>query len=134
MPQRGHLSGPLPFSSCSRKSTVNRSTKRAVKFAPDHTHSAAAECPVGDSRTKNLTAEIFPKHFLRSALIAYANTCHVVCFAVKIGPSDPKSRLRDISREVAQKAGELRGVHPSRRELDRGGPRRPESRYRGTDG
>ncbi|XP_041635199.1 inactive ubiquitin carboxyl-terminal hydrolase 53-like [Cheilinus undulatus] len=48
----------------------------------------------------------------------------------KMSSSDPKSRLREISREVAQKAGEVRGMHPSRRDLDRGGQRRPESRYR----
>ncbi|XP_039678447.1 inactive ubiquitin carboxyl-terminal hydrolase 53 isoform X1 [Perca fluviatilis] len=49
---------------------------------------------------------------------------------VKIGTSDLKSRLREISREVAQRAGEVRGMHPSRREPDRSGQRRPESRYR----
>ncbi|XP_068444306.1 inactive ubiquitin carboxyl-terminal hydrolase 53 [Clinocottus analis] len=49
---------------------------------------------------------------------------------VKIGTSDPKSRLRDISREVAQRAGEVRGMHRPRREPDRSGHRRPESRYR----
>ncbi|XP_062305181.1 inactive ubiquitin carboxyl-terminal hydrolase 53 [Osmerus eperlanus] len=48
---------------------------------------------------------------------------------VKMGPGDPKSRIRDISREVAQKAGELRGMQPSRREADRG-QRRPDPRYR----
>ncbi|CAN9509540.1 unnamed protein product [Ophioblennius macclurei] len=49
---------------------------------------------------------------------------------VKIGANDPRSRLRDISREVAQRAGEVRGMHPSRREPDRSGQRRPESRHR----
>ncbi|XP_029932036.1 inactive ubiquitin carboxyl-terminal hydrolase 53 isoform X2 [Myripristis murdjan] len=49
---------------------------------------------------------------------------------VKIGISDPKSRLREISREVARRAGEVRGMHPTRREPDRSGQRRPESRYR----
>ncbi|XP_034413417.1 inactive ubiquitin carboxyl-terminal hydrolase 53-like [Cyclopterus lumpus] len=49
---------------------------------------------------------------------------------VKIGTSDPKSRLRDISREVAQRAAVVRGMHPPRREADRSGHRRPESRYR----
>ncbi|XP_071751439.2 ubiquitin carboxyl-terminal hydrolase 53 isoform X3 [Centroberyx gerrardi] len=49
---------------------------------------------------------------------------------VKIGTSDPKNRLREISREVAQRAGEVRGMHPPRREPDRSGQRRPESRYR----
>nr|XP_019950974.1 PREDICTED: inactive ubiquitin carboxyl-terminal hydrolase 53-like [Paralichthys olivaceus] len=49
---------------------------------------------------------------------------------VKIGASDPKSRLRDISREVAQRAGEVRGMHPSRREPDRSGQRRLETRHR----
>uniref|UniRef100_UPI0037E86B41 inactive ubiquitin carboxyl-terminal hydrolase 53 n=1 Tax=Semicossyphus pulcher TaxID=241346 RepID=UPI0037E86B41 len=49
---------------------------------------------------------------------------------VKISSNDPKSRLRDISREVAQRAGEVRGMHPTRREPDRSGQRRPESRYR----
>lgn len=56
---------------------------------------------------------------------------YLFCFAVKIGTSDPKSRFRDISREVAQRAGEVRGMHPSRREPDRSGQRRLESRYRG---
>ncbi|XP_037614796.1 inactive ubiquitin carboxyl-terminal hydrolase 53 [Sebastes umbrosus] len=49
---------------------------------------------------------------------------------VKSGPSDPKGRLRDISREVAHRAGEVRGMHPARREPDRSGQRRPESRHR----
>ncbi|XP_067435370.1 inactive ubiquitin carboxyl-terminal hydrolase 53 [Thunnus thynnus] len=49
---------------------------------------------------------------------------------VKIGTTDPKNRLREISREVAQRAGEVRGMHPSRREPDRSGQQRLESRYR----
>ncbi|XP_040887005.1 inactive ubiquitin carboxyl-terminal hydrolase 53-like [Toxotes jaculatrix] len=49
---------------------------------------------------------------------------------VKITTTDPKSRLREISREVAQRAGEVRGMHPSRREPDRSGQRRPELRHR----
>ncbi|XP_070849599.1 inactive ubiquitin carboxyl-terminal hydrolase 53 [Chaetodon trifascialis] len=49
---------------------------------------------------------------------------------VKIAANDPKSHFRDISREVAQRAGEVRGMHPSRREPDRSGQRRLESRYR----
>lgn len=49
---------------------------------------------------------------------------------VKMSTSDPKSRLREISREVAHRAGEVRGMHPSRREPDRSGQRRLESRYR----
>lgn len=49
---------------------------------------------------------------------------------VKIGTNDPRSRFREISREVAQKAGEVRGMYPSRREPDRSGQRRSESRYR----
>lgn len=49
---------------------------------------------------------------------------------VKIGTSDPRSRLREISREVAHRAGEVRGMHPTRREPDRSGQRRPESRNR----
>ncbi|KAL6118650.1 usp53 [Pungitius sinensis] len=49
---------------------------------------------------------------------------------VKIGSGDPKSRPRDISREVAQRSGAMRGMHPSRREPDRSGHRRPELRYR----
>ncbi|XP_060922420.1 inactive ubiquitin carboxyl-terminal hydrolase 53-like [Limanda limanda] len=52
---------------------------------------------------------------------------------VNIVTSDPKSRIRDISREVAQKAGEVRGMHPSRREPDRSGQRRVETRYRDQD-
>uniref|UniRef100_A0A8C4NWM5 Ubiquitin specific peptidase 53 n=1 Tax=Dicentrarchus labrax TaxID=13489 RepID=A0A8C4NWM5_DICLA len=47
---------------------------------------------------------------------------------VKISTSDPKRR--DISREVAQKAAEVRGMHPSRREPDRSAQRRQESRHR----
>ncbi|KAM6960362.1 LOW QUALITY PROTEIN: inactive ubiquitin carboxyl-terminal hydrolase 53 [Tautogolabrus adspersus] len=49
---------------------------------------------------------------------------------VKMNSSDPKSRLRELSREVAQKAEEARRMHPSRRDLDRSAQRRPESRYR----
>ncbi|KAM9836642.1 LOW QUALITY PROTEIN: inactive ubiquitin carboxyl-terminal hydrolase 53 [Aulostomus maculatus] len=48
----------------------------------------------------------------------------------KIGTSDPKRPFREISRVVAQRTGEVRGMHPSRRESDRSGQRRPESRYR----
>uniref|UniRef100_A0A8C4I4U2 Ubiquitin specific peptidase 53 n=1 Tax=Dicentrarchus labrax TaxID=13489 RepID=A0A8C4I4U2_DICLA len=40
------------------------------------------------------------------------------------------SERRDISREVAQKAAEVRGMHPSRREPDRSAQRRQESRHR----
>uniref|UniRef100_A0A8C4NWJ2 Ubiquitin specific peptidase 53 n=1 Tax=Dicentrarchus labrax TaxID=13489 RepID=A0A8C4NWJ2_DICLA len=47
---------------------------------------------------------------------------------MKISTSDPKRR--DISREVAQKAAEVRGMHPSRREPDRSAQRRQESRHR----
>ncbi|KAK1890559.1 Inactive ubiquitin carboxyl-terminal hydrolase 53 [Dissostichus eleginoides] len=49
---------------------------------------------------------------------------------VKIGTNDPKGRIKEISREVAQRAAEVRGMHPSRREAERSGQRRPESRYR----
>uniref|UniRef100_A0A665XGC5 Inactive ubiquitin carboxyl-terminal hydrolase 53-like n=1 Tax=Echeneis naucrates TaxID=173247 RepID=A0A665XGC5_ECHNA len=52
------------------------------------------------------------------------------CSVVKIAASDPKSRIREISREVAHRAGEVWGMHPSRREPDRSGQRRLESRYR----
>ncbi|XP_008284260.1 inactive ubiquitin carboxyl-terminal hydrolase 53 [Stegastes partitus] len=47
---------------------------------------------------------------------------------VKIG--DPRSRLKELSREVAQRVGEVRGMHTTRREPDRSGPRRPETRHR----
>lgn len=49
---------------------------------------------------------------------------------VKIASSNPGSRLREFSREVAQRVGEVRGMHPARRESDRSGQQRPESRYR----
>ncbi|XP_026154904.1 inactive ubiquitin carboxyl-terminal hydrolase 53 [Mastacembelus armatus] len=49
---------------------------------------------------------------------------------VKISTSDPRSRIRELSREVAQRAGEIRGMHPFRKEPDRSGQRRPESRSR----
>uniref|UniRef100_A0AAZ3R7P4 USP domain-containing protein n=1 Tax=Oncorhynchus tshawytscha TaxID=74940 RepID=A0AAZ3R7P4_ONCTS len=52
------------------------------------------------------------------------------CCAVKLGTSDPKSRLKDISREVVMKAGEVRGMHPSRRDQDRTERRRQDARYR----
>lgn len=54
------------------------------------------------------------------------------CFAVKVSAADPKSRLRDISREVAQKAGEMRGVHIPRKDSERSVQRRTESYHRGT--
>lgn len=49
---------------------------------------------------------------------------------VKRETSDPKSRLRGISREAAHRAGELRGMHQVRKEADRGGQRRPDQRHR----
>lgn len=65
-----------------------------------------------------------------------SSVCFFVClfFLVKIGTSEPKNRLREISKEVAQRAGELRGLHLSKREPERSSPRRSESRHRGTDG
>lgn len=56
-----------------------------------------------------------------------------LCSAVKVASVDPKSRLRDISREIAQKAGEMRGTPVPRKDSERSGQRRPESRYRGTE-
>ncbi|TNM93909.1 hypothetical protein fugu_002085 [Takifugu bimaculatus] len=49
---------------------------------------------------------------------------------VKVASVDPKSRLRDISREVAQKAGEMRGTPVPRKDSERSGHRRPESHHR----
>lgn len=49
---------------------------------------------------------------------------------VKIGTNDPRSRIKELSREVAQKAGEIRGLHPFRRQPDRSGQREPESHSR----
>ncbi|KAF7652867.1 hypothetical protein LDENG_00091300 [Lucifuga dentata] len=49
---------------------------------------------------------------------------------VKIGTNDTKSRLKEISGEVAQRVGEIRGMHPTRREPERSAQRRQESRYR----
>lgn len=50
---------------------------------------------------------------------------------MKIGTSNPQSCLREISKEVAQRAGELRGMHSSRRDADRSGQRKLDPRYRG---
>ncbi|KAK2899743.1 inactive ubiquitin carboxyl-terminal hydrolase 53 [Channa argus] len=49
---------------------------------------------------------------------------------VKISIGDPKNRLREISREVAQKAGEMRGMLPLRKEPDTSAQRRPETRHK----
>ncbi|KAM8897683.1 inactive ubiquitin carboxyl-terminal hydrolase 53 isoform 1-T2 [Spinachia spinachia] len=49
---------------------------------------------------------------------------------VKSGSGEPKSRPRDISREVAPRSGATRGMNPSRREPDKSGHRRPELRHR----
>uniref|UniRef100_A0A3P9A8V7 USP domain-containing protein n=1 Tax=Esox lucius TaxID=8010 RepID=A0A3P9A8V7_ESOLU len=38
---------------------------------------------------------------------------------VKLGTGDPKSRLKDFSKEVAQKAAEIRSMHPFRKDQDR---------------
>ncbi|XP_008324795.1 inactive ubiquitin carboxyl-terminal hydrolase 53 isoform X2 [Cynoglossus semilaevis] len=43
--------------------------------------------------------------------------------------SDPRSRVKEIPREVAQKAAEMRGMRPARREPERG-QRRAETRHR----
>lgn len=77
-----------------------------------------------------LAIHSFVSH-LGKCQIPVCNTWHIFGFAVKISTFDPKSRLKELSREVAQRAGEVRGMHPSRREPDRSGQRRPESRYRG---
>ncbi|KAK5599352.1 hypothetical protein CRENBAI_022253 [Crenichthys baileyi] len=52
---------------------------------------------------------------------------------VKREPNDPKGRLMEIYREVAHKAGESRGMHPVRRDADKGGQRRPDPRPRGKE-
>ncbi|XP_026208592.1 inactive ubiquitin carboxyl-terminal hydrolase 53 isoform X2 [Anabas testudineus] len=49
---------------------------------------------------------------------------------VKISIGDPKSRLREISREVAHKAGEMRAIFPTRKDPDRAAQRRAETRHR----
>lgn len=49
---------------------------------------------------------------------------------VKTGTSDFKSRLREISREAAQRAGEVHRMHQPRKETDRSGQGRTESRHR----
>ncbi|XP_068611829.1 inactive ubiquitin carboxyl-terminal hydrolase 53 [Brachionichthys hirsutus] len=46
----------------------------------------------------------------------------------KLDTPDSKSHYRNVSRDVAQRPGEPRGVHPSRREPDRSSQRRPETR------
>ncbi|XP_037539219.1 inactive ubiquitin carboxyl-terminal hydrolase 53 [Nematolebias whitei] len=49
---------------------------------------------------------------------------------VKTVTNEPKSRFRDFSKEVAQRAGEQRGMHSSRRDADRSGQRRLDPRHR----
>ncbi|XP_068163899.1 inactive ubiquitin carboxyl-terminal hydrolase 53 isoform X2 [Antennarius striatus] len=48
----------------------------------------------------------------------------------KADTPDSRSRFTDVSREVAQRLREPRGVHPARREPDRSPQRRPDARYR----
>nr|XP_015201321.1 PREDICTED: inactive ubiquitin carboxyl-terminal hydrolase 53 [Lepisosteus oculatus]XP_015201322.1 PREDICTED: inactive ubiquitin carboxyl-terminal hydrolase 53 [Lepisosteus oculatus] len=48
---------------------------------------------------------------------------------VKIMPGDPKSKLREISREVAQKAGEVR-THLQKKEIEKGQRRQESGRHR----
>ncbi|XP_036407068.1 inactive ubiquitin carboxyl-terminal hydrolase 53-like [Megalops cyprinoides] len=50
---------------------------------------------------------------------------------VKIIPSDPKGRFREISRECAQRAGEVR-MHLSKKESDRGQRKQDTLRHRDT--
>uniref|UniRef100_A0A8C7ZJK4 Ubiquitin specific peptidase 53 n=1 Tax=Oryzias sinensis TaxID=183150 RepID=A0A8C7ZJK4_9TELE len=49
---------------------------------------------------------------------------------VKIGATDPRSRLREISKEVAHRAGERREMHSPRRDADRSGQRRLDPRHK----
>ncbi|XP_047242416.1 inactive ubiquitin carboxyl-terminal hydrolase 53 isoform X2 [Girardinichthys multiradiatus] len=49
---------------------------------------------------------------------------------VKRETNDPKWRLMEIYREVAHKAGESRGMHPVRADVDKGGQRRSDPRPR----
>uniref|UniRef100_A0A8C7F087 Ubiquitin specific peptidase 53 n=1 Tax=Oncorhynchus kisutch TaxID=8019 RepID=A0A8C7F087_ONCKI len=69
--------------------------------------------------------------FLKMTEIECSLECvSLSCCAVKLGTSDPKSRLKDISSEVVMKAGEVRGMHPSRRDQDKTERRRQDARYR----
>ncbi|KAE8279050.1 Inactive ubiquitin carboxyl-terminal hydrolase 53 Inactive ubiquitin-specific peptidase 53 [Larimichthys crocea] len=87
--------------------------------APGNGEVQAIDSPVSAPKKLELTRENL------NSLFNTVNKNHM-----KIATDDPKSRLRDISREVAQKVGEVRGMHPARREPDRSVPRRPETRYR----
>ncbi|KAM4612009.1 inactive ubiquitin carboxyl-terminal hydrolase 53 isoform 2-T2 [Polymixia lowei] len=86
-----------------------------------------------DLTRENLTALLGPGSFKQKTSSTFSRGSAQTSGGrgpVKIGSGDPKSRLKEISREVAQRAGEVRGTHPSRRDPDRSGHRRPDSRYR----
>lgn len=51
-------------------------------------------------------------------------------FAAKLAYSDQKDRLKDISRECAQKAADMKNFSSLRKDADRG-PRRESGRQRG---
>ncbi|KAJ3585639.1 hypothetical protein NHX12_014358, partial [Muraenolepis orangiensis] len=51
----------------------------------------------------------------------------------KVDSIDPKRNLREISREGAQRAGDVRGTNPTRRDPDQNRPWRPETRDRDVD-
>lgn len=54
-----------------------------------------------------------------------------VFFAAKLGYSEQKDRLKDLSRECAQKAADMKNFTSLRKDPDRG-PRKESGRQRGT--
>lgn len=54
-----------------------------------------------------------------------------IFFAAKLVYNDQKDRLKDISRECAQKAADMKNFSSLRKDADRG-PRKESGRQRGT--
>ncbi|KAJ8008275.1 hypothetical protein DPEC_G00103110 [Dallia pectoralis] len=141
---RGHFQPLLLFYSNPDGSAVagdnvpRQTTDPSRSRAPDNVDSKAAETPVQptkklDLTRENLNALLGPSSKQKSptptAFTRGSGQTSGGRGPVKLGTSDPKTRLKDFSKEVAQKAAEIRGMHPFRRDPDKTERRKQDAHY-----
>ncbi|KAM4714376.1 inactive ubiquitin carboxyl-terminal hydrolase 53 [Anableps anableps] len=140
---KGHFQPLLLFYSNPDGSAIRTEDASRLNSSHSHTHKTSVngdvpESPVPGPKKLELTKENLKavldhephKKKTTSTLSRGSGQTSGGRGQVKRETSDPKGRLRDFSKEVAHRAGELRGMHPVRRDADRGGQRRPDHRHR----
>ncbi|KAL0970313.1 hypothetical protein UPYG_G00240310 [Umbra pygmaea] len=130
---KGHFQPLLLFysnpdgSAISVNNTTRPNNDHSHPKTPDNVDFQAPELPVPVTKKLDLTRENLnallgnlklknhaPSNFTRSTGQTSGGRG-----PVKLGISEPKSRLKDISKEVAQRVAEVRSMHPSRRDQDK---------------